>query len=117
MILSGLKTLIETGELLDTPGSLRYAKGLERAVEAEPEPVERAQPEAAPAARGGRRPASRLRVSSIAAQRSGSGGNGNGFERHRRRRVASVWRPASRSSATSAPKRLAPTPSPVWPTV
>ena len=25
MILSGLKTLIETGELLDTPGSLRYA--------------------------------------------------------------------------------------------
>ena len=27
MILSGLKTLLETGELLDTPGSLRYAKG------------------------------------------------------------------------------------------
>ncbi len=26
MILSGLKTLIETGELLDTPGSLRYAR-------------------------------------------------------------------------------------------
>jgi uncharacterized protein YndB with AHSA1/START domain len=26
MILSGLKTLLETGELLDTPGSLRYAK-------------------------------------------------------------------------------------------
>ena len=26
MILSGLKTLIETGELLDTPGSLRYAE-------------------------------------------------------------------------------------------
>ncbi len=25
MILSGLKTLIETGEPLDTPGSLRYA--------------------------------------------------------------------------------------------
>ena len=25
MILSGLKTLIETGELLDTPGSLQYA--------------------------------------------------------------------------------------------
>jgi uncharacterized protein YndB with AHSA1/START domain len=25
MILSGLKTLIETGELLDTPGSLRYS--------------------------------------------------------------------------------------------
>jgi uncharacterized protein YndB with AHSA1/START domain len=25
MILSGLKTLVETGELLDTPGSLRYA--------------------------------------------------------------------------------------------
>jgi uncharacterized protein YndB with AHSA1/START domain len=25
MILSGLKTLLETGELLDTPGSLRYA--------------------------------------------------------------------------------------------
>ena len=27
MILSGLKTLLETGELLDTPGSLRYAEG------------------------------------------------------------------------------------------
>jgi uncharacterized protein YndB with AHSA1/START domain len=26
MILSGLKTLLETGQLLDTPGSLRYAK-------------------------------------------------------------------------------------------
>jgi uncharacterized protein YndB with AHSA1/START domain len=25
MILSGLKTLVETGELIDTPGSLRYA--------------------------------------------------------------------------------------------
>ena len=30
MILSGLKTLLETGELLDTPGSLRYAQGAER---------------------------------------------------------------------------------------
>jgi hypothetical protein len=27
MILSGLKTLLETGEDLDTPGSLRYAGG------------------------------------------------------------------------------------------
>jgi len=27
MILSGLKTLLETGELLDTPGSLMYARG------------------------------------------------------------------------------------------
>ena len=27
MILSGLKTLIETGELLDTPGSLQYSQG------------------------------------------------------------------------------------------
>jgi uncharacterized protein YndB with AHSA1/START domain/DNA-binding transcriptional ArsR family regulator len=27
MILSGLKTLLETGEQLDTPGSLRYAQG------------------------------------------------------------------------------------------
>ena len=26
MILSGLKTLLETGELLDTPGSLRYGQ-------------------------------------------------------------------------------------------
>jgi hypothetical protein len=26
MILSGLKTLLETGELLDTPGSLRYSE-------------------------------------------------------------------------------------------
>jgi uncharacterized protein YndB with AHSA1/START domain len=29
MILSGLKTLLETGELLDTPGSLRYAEASE----------------------------------------------------------------------------------------
>jgi len=27
MLLSGLKTLVETGELLDTPGSLRWVKG------------------------------------------------------------------------------------------
>jgi hypothetical protein len=27
MILSGLKTGVETGELLDTPGSLMYAGG------------------------------------------------------------------------------------------
>jgi hypothetical protein len=26
MILSGLKALLETGELLDTPGSLQYAQ-------------------------------------------------------------------------------------------
>ena len=31
--------------------------------------------------------------------------------------VASVSRPANRSSATRAPNRLAPTPRPVWPTV
>jgi uncharacterized protein YndB with AHSA1/START domain len=31
MILSGLKTLLETGELLDTPGSLRYAQTSESA--------------------------------------------------------------------------------------
>ena len=36
MILSGLKTLLETGELLDTPGSLRYAGAGERAVGALP---------------------------------------------------------------------------------
>jgi len=29
MILSGLKTLLETGELLDTPGSLQYVDGVE----------------------------------------------------------------------------------------
>lgn len=29
MILSGLKTLVETGELLDTPGSLQYQEGVE----------------------------------------------------------------------------------------
>jgi uncharacterized protein YndB with AHSA1/START domain len=28
MILSGLKTLLETGELLDTPGSLRYSRAI-----------------------------------------------------------------------------------------
>ena len=31
MILSGLKTLLETGEDLTTPGSLRYAEGWEEA--------------------------------------------------------------------------------------
>jgi hypothetical protein len=31
MILSGLKTLLETGELLDTPGSLMYAEMAEKA--------------------------------------------------------------------------------------
>jgi uncharacterized protein YndB with AHSA1/START domain len=31
MILSGLKTLLETGEQLDTPGSLRYARSAEGA--------------------------------------------------------------------------------------
>jgi uncharacterized protein YndB with AHSA1/START domain len=31
MILSGLKTLLETGELLDTPGSLRYSGAAESA--------------------------------------------------------------------------------------
>ena len=31
MILSGLKTLLETGETLTTPGSLRYAQGSEAA--------------------------------------------------------------------------------------
>jgi uncharacterized protein YndB with AHSA1/START domain len=29
MVLSGLKTLLETGELLTTPGSLMYAQGAE----------------------------------------------------------------------------------------
>ena len=61
--------------------------------------------------------ASRLRVSSIAAQRRGSGGNGSGFDRIAASAVASVARPSSRSSATPAPNRLAPTPSPVCPTV
>ncbi len=28
MILSGMKTLLETGELLTTPGSLRYVDGM-----------------------------------------------------------------------------------------
>ena len=35
MILSGLKTLVETGELLDTPGSLMYAGTAEERAEAE----------------------------------------------------------------------------------
>ena len=33
MILSGLKTLLETGETLDTPGSLRYQKGFDADVD------------------------------------------------------------------------------------
>ena len=36
MILSGLKTLLETGETLTTPGSLRYVEG--RRDVAQPEP-------------------------------------------------------------------------------
>jgi len=34
MILSGLKTLLETGELLDTPGSMMYAGTSEERAEA-----------------------------------------------------------------------------------
>ena len=34
MILSGLKTLLETGENLDTPGSLRYAGAAQSALPA-----------------------------------------------------------------------------------
>ena len=41
MILSGLKTLVETGETLDTPGSLRYSARRSR-------PAEPGQPEASP---------------------------------------------------------------------
>ncbi len=43
----------------------------------------------------------------------GSGGNGSGFLRTISSSVRSVRSPASRSSITSAPKRVAPTPSPV----
>jgi hypothetical protein len=32
MVLSGLKTLLETGELLTTPGSLRWSKAPESVV-------------------------------------------------------------------------------------
>ena len=35
MILSGLKTLLETGELLTTPGSLRYSEGFDASAAAE----------------------------------------------------------------------------------
>ena len=116
MILSGLKTLLETGELLDTPGLAALRAGLTQLSKPSPRRSSvRSQSPRRPPRRSAA--ASRLRVSSIAAQRSGSGGNGNGFERIARSRVASVSRPSSRSSATSAPKRLAPTPSPVWPTV
>ena len=35
MILSGLKTLLETGELLTTPGSLRYSEGFDASEQVE----------------------------------------------------------------------------------
>jgi hypothetical protein len=52
----------------------------------------------------------------IAAYRIGSGGKGIGRLRTICNRVSSVSRPCNRSSATRAPKRLATTPSPVYPT-
>ena len=55
------------------------------------------------------------RVVWIASERSGSGGNGIGLRRTMRNAVRSVSSPSTRSSATRAPKRLAPTPSPVYP--
>ena len=55
------------------------------------------------------------RVVWIASERSGSGGNGIGLRRTMRNAVRSVSSPSTRSSATRAPNRLAPTPSPVYP--
>ena len=57
--------------------------------------------------------ARRLTVSRMPSARSGSGGNGTGFCWTKRSRVAGVSRPSTRSSATRAPKRVAPTPRPV----
>lgn len=53
------------------------------------------------------------RVSATPIHLAGSGGNGNGRVRTSSSRVRSVSTPASRSSATRAPNRDAPTPSPV----
>ena len=55
------------------------------------------------------------RVRLIPTDASGSGGNGSGRSRTIRSAVRSVGSPASRSSSTSAAKRVAPTPSPVNP--
>ena len=67
------------------------ARGLRTllAVVAESEPVEQAQPRAAPALRRSAAPGAR-RVAWITAQRSGSGGKGSGRVRTSRERVASV---------------------------
>ncbi len=54
-------------------------------------------------------------VRAMPVQANGSGGNGTGFVRTISRAVRSVRAPASRSSITSAPNRVAPTPSPVNP--
>lgn len=54
-------------------------------------------------------------VISIPAQAKGSGGKGIGLERTMSRRVRTVSSPESRSSITSAPKRVEPTPRPVNP--
>ena len=88
MILSGLKTLLETGELLDHArlAALRRSERLAQLSKPSPSAVERPQPQARAGRLAGRRRASRLRVSSIAAQRSGSGGNGSGFDRIARER-------------------------------
>jgi hypothetical protein len=55
------------------------------------------------------------RVAWMAAVAIGSGGKGIGLERTMANVVSSVGCPESRSSITRAPKRLAPTPSPVYP--
>ena len=87
------------------------------AVVAEPEPVERPQPQPALAAVAvGRREPVAGELDRRPAQRLG-----RERERLRPHRPQPRWPrsrgPSSRSSATPAPKRLAPTPSPVWPTV
>lgn len=51
----------------------------------------------------------------IPVQANGSGGNGIGLLRTISSRVRSLRTPSRRSSITSAPKRVAPTPSPVNP--
>ena len=81
-------------------------------VEAEAEPVQGAQPQVAPAAVASAR-ASDQRVRLMPSARNGSGGNGSGFSADHPQPGALGVSPASRSSITSAPNRVAPTPRPV----
>ena len=81
--------------------------------QAEPEPVQGAQPEATAAVLLGPRGPARKRVSWMTAERAGLGRERDRLAAHHGQRGPSVCSPPSRSSMTLPPNREAPTPSPV----